>query len=153
VARDLDLNLLPIAFALYDELSVSRAARLLKLHWHRRFDNEPRSRWFRDLLARVFQEDRRSTMPPEPRLSGHPLVARKPVNVNNDYSRLEYWLSHLKRPASCATLSLRKQPRAHEVSPLAVSSVFLPRFARLGPLYGHSSHRAATRQKPSFRAV
>jgi DNA-binding transcriptional LysR family regulator len=37
----------------------------LKLHWHRRFDNEPRSRWFRDLLVRVFQEDRRSTMPPE----------------------------------------------------------------------------------------
>ncbi len=39
----------------------------LKLHWHRRFDNEPRSRWFRDLLVQVFQEDRRSTMPPEPR--------------------------------------------------------------------------------------
>jgi predicted transcriptional regulator len=28
-AKTLDLNLLPIAFALYDELSVSRAARLL----------------------------------------------------------------------------------------------------------------------------
>ena len=28
----------------------------LKLHWHRRYDNEPRSRWLRDQLASVFHE-------------------------------------------------------------------------------------------------
>ena len=28
----------------------------LKLHWHRRFDNEPRSLWLRDQLAAVFQD-------------------------------------------------------------------------------------------------
>jgi DNA-binding transcriptional LysR family regulator len=28
----------------------------LKLHWHRRFDNEPRSIWLRDQLATVFKD-------------------------------------------------------------------------------------------------
>jgi DNA-binding transcriptional LysR family regulator len=28
----------------------------LKLHWHRRYDNEPRNRWLRDQLASVFQD-------------------------------------------------------------------------------------------------
>jgi len=28
----------------------------LKLHWHRRFDNEPRSLWLRDQLATVFKD-------------------------------------------------------------------------------------------------
>jgi len=28
----------------------------LKLHWHRRFDNEPRSMWLRDQLAAVFKD-------------------------------------------------------------------------------------------------
>jgi DNA-binding transcriptional LysR family regulator len=28
----------------------------LKLHWHRRFDNDPRSRWLRDQLAAVFKD-------------------------------------------------------------------------------------------------
>jgi DNA-binding transcriptional LysR family regulator len=28
----------------------------LKLHWHRRFDNEPRSRWLREQLAAVFKD-------------------------------------------------------------------------------------------------
>jgi DNA-binding transcriptional LysR family regulator len=28
----------------------------LKLHWHRRFDNEPRSRWLREQLASVFRD-------------------------------------------------------------------------------------------------
>jgi DNA-binding transcriptional LysR family regulator len=28
----------------------------LKLHWHRRFDNEPRSTWLRDQLAAVFKD-------------------------------------------------------------------------------------------------
>ena len=28
----------------------------LKLHWHRRFDNEPRSVWLRDQLAAVFKD-------------------------------------------------------------------------------------------------
>lgn len=30
----------------------------LKLHWHRRFDNEPRSMWLRDQLAAVFKDHR-----------------------------------------------------------------------------------------------
>jgi DNA-binding transcriptional LysR family regulator len=29
----------------------------LKFHWHRRFDNEARSRWLRDQLTEVFRED------------------------------------------------------------------------------------------------
>jgi DNA-binding transcriptional LysR family regulator len=36
----------------------------LKLHWHRRFDNEPRSRWLRDQLATVFGNDSPATVPP-----------------------------------------------------------------------------------------
>ena len=36
----------------------------LKLHWHRRFDNEPRSRWLRDQLTRTFRDDPRRTEPP-----------------------------------------------------------------------------------------
>jgi len=36
----------------------------LKLHWHRRFDNEPRNRWLRDQLVDIFREDRRDTLPP-----------------------------------------------------------------------------------------
>ena len=36
----------------------------LKLHWHRRFDNEPRNRWLRDQLIEIFREDRRDTLPP-----------------------------------------------------------------------------------------
>ena len=36
----------------------------LKLHWHRRFDNEPRNRWLRDQLIAIFQDDRRDTLPP-----------------------------------------------------------------------------------------
>jgi DNA-binding transcriptional LysR family regulator len=36
----------------------------LKLHWHRRFDNEPRNKWLRDQLIAIFREDRRDTLPP-----------------------------------------------------------------------------------------
>jgi DNA-binding transcriptional LysR family regulator len=36
----------------------------LKLHWHRRFDNEARNRWLRDQLVSAFHDDRRVTMPP-----------------------------------------------------------------------------------------
>ena len=36
----------------------------LKLHWHRRFDNEPRNKWLRDQLIDIFREDRRDTLPP-----------------------------------------------------------------------------------------
>jgi DNA-binding transcriptional LysR family regulator len=36
----------------------------LKLHWHRRFDNEPRNRWLRDQLVALFRDDRRITTPP-----------------------------------------------------------------------------------------
>ena len=35
----------------------------LKLHWHRRFDNEPRNRWLRDQLALVFKDEPAVTMP------------------------------------------------------------------------------------------
>lgn len=36
----------------------------LKLHWHRRFDNEPRNRWLREHLAETFRDDARLTLPP-----------------------------------------------------------------------------------------
>ena len=28
----------------------------LKLHWHRRFDNEPRNRWLREQLITMFRD-------------------------------------------------------------------------------------------------
>jgi hypothetical protein len=44
----------------------------LKLHWHRRYDNEPRSCWLRDQLASVFHEHKWLQPPtgPEPFLHG-----------------------------------------------------------------------------------
>ena len=36
----------------------------LKLHWHRRFDNEPRSIWLREQLAAIFK-DHQWLQPPE----------------------------------------------------------------------------------------
>jgi DNA-binding transcriptional LysR family regulator len=42
----------------------------LKLHWHRRFDNEPRNRWLRDQLVGAFRDDRRITLPPAGSASG-----------------------------------------------------------------------------------
>jgi DNA-binding transcriptional LysR family regulator len=42
----------------------------LKLHWHRRFDNEPRNRWLRDQLIDIFREDRRDTLPPGIEVAG-----------------------------------------------------------------------------------
>jgi len=38
----------------------------LKLHWHRRFDNEPRSMWLRDQLAAVFRDHKWLARPPGP---------------------------------------------------------------------------------------
>jgi DNA-binding transcriptional LysR family regulator len=38
----------------------------LKLHWHRRFDNEPRNRWFREQLGHAFRDDPSRTAPLEP---------------------------------------------------------------------------------------
>jgi DNA-binding transcriptional LysR family regulator len=38
----------------------------LKLHWHRRFDNEPRSLWLRDQLAAVFKDHQWLAPPPGP---------------------------------------------------------------------------------------
>ena len=35
----------------------------LRLHWHRRFDNEPRNKWLREQLAHVFRDDASMTMP------------------------------------------------------------------------------------------
>jgi DNA-binding transcriptional LysR family regulator len=37
----------------------------LKLYWHRRFDNEPRSHWLRDQLMDLFRHDKRATAPPD----------------------------------------------------------------------------------------
>jgi DNA-binding transcriptional LysR family regulator len=37
----------------------------LKLHWHRRFDNEPRNRWLREQVTRLLRDDRRATTPPK----------------------------------------------------------------------------------------
>jgi DNA-binding transcriptional LysR family regulator len=36
----------------------------LKLHWHRRFDNDPRHQWLRDQLERAFRANPRVTVPP-----------------------------------------------------------------------------------------
>jgi DNA-binding transcriptional LysR family regulator len=36
----------------------------LRLHWHRRFDNEPRNRWLREQVARMFKDDPSVTVPP-----------------------------------------------------------------------------------------
>ena len=36
----------------------------LKLHWHRRFDNEPRNRWLREQVTALLRDDRRATAPP-----------------------------------------------------------------------------------------
>ena len=36
----------------------------LKLHWHRRFDNEPRNKWLREQLVSVFKDDLTVTVPP-----------------------------------------------------------------------------------------
>lgn len=36
----------------------------LQLHWHRRFDNEPRNKWLRDQLFGVFKDDPSATLPP-----------------------------------------------------------------------------------------
>ena len=36
----------------------------LKLHWHRRFDNEPRNRWLREQLATMVRDDPSMTLPP-----------------------------------------------------------------------------------------
>jgi DNA-binding transcriptional LysR family regulator len=36
----------------------------LKLHWHRRFDNEPRNRWLREQLATMFRDNPSATLPP-----------------------------------------------------------------------------------------
>jgi DNA-binding transcriptional LysR family regulator len=38
----------------------------LKLHWHRRFDNEPRSLWIREQLAAVFKDHKWLAPPPGP---------------------------------------------------------------------------------------
>ena len=35
----------------------------LKLHWHRRFDNEQRNRWLREQVADVLRDDRQRTAP------------------------------------------------------------------------------------------
>ena len=44
----------------------------LKLHWHRRYDNEPRSRWLREQLASVFHEHKWLQPPSGPEPFLHP---------------------------------------------------------------------------------
>jgi DNA-binding transcriptional LysR family regulator len=44
----------------------------LKLVWHRRFDNEPRSRWLRDQLAAVFRDHKWLQPPAGPAPFLHP---------------------------------------------------------------------------------
>ena len=44
----------------------------LKLHWHRRFDNEPRSRWLREQLASVFRDHQWLQPPAGPAPFLHP---------------------------------------------------------------------------------
>lgn len=46
------------------ELPFDVAGFELKQHWHRRFDNEPRSRWLRERLAAAFRDERASALPP-----------------------------------------------------------------------------------------
>jgi DNA-binding transcriptional LysR family regulator len=41
----------------------------LKLHWHRRFDNEPRNQWLRNQLSVLFKEERTVTLPPGERVT------------------------------------------------------------------------------------
>jgi DNA-binding transcriptional LysR family regulator len=36
----------------------------LKLQWHRRFDNEPRNRWLREQIVKIFRDDPLVTVPP-----------------------------------------------------------------------------------------
>jgi DNA-binding transcriptional LysR family regulator len=43
----------------------------LKLHWHRRFENELRNRWLREELAGIFREDAMATMPPTPAVGSY----------------------------------------------------------------------------------
>jgi DNA-binding transcriptional LysR family regulator len=47
-SRDLAVAALPFEDVVLD----------LKLHWHRRFDNEPRSRWLREQFIRSYADDR-----------------------------------------------------------------------------------------------
>jgi len=49
----------------------------LKFHWHRRFDNEARSRWLRDQLTEVFRDD--PTLPqPNPPVAAPRIRAVRP---------------------------------------------------------------------------
>jgi DNA-binding transcriptional LysR family regulator len=43
----------------------------LKLHWHRRFDNEPRNRWLREQLITMFRDHPSMTVPPPGPAAGH----------------------------------------------------------------------------------
>jgi hypothetical protein len=61
VARDLAAMSPQVAVAL---LPFDVTGFELKLHWHRRFDNEPRNKWLREQLFAVFKEDPAATLPP-----------------------------------------------------------------------------------------
>ena len=61
VARDLAAMSPTVAVAL---LPFDVSGFDLKLHWHRRFDNEPRNKWLRDQLSGVLQGDPAATLPP-----------------------------------------------------------------------------------------
>lgn len=46
----------------------------LKLHWHRRFDHEPRSCWLREQFATLFRDDPSATLPPGSAATGYSSV-------------------------------------------------------------------------------
>jgi DNA-binding transcriptional LysR family regulator len=46
----------------------------LRLHWHRRFDNEPRNQWLREQVARMFRDDPSVTVPPSDSAAEYSLV-------------------------------------------------------------------------------
>ena len=51
----------------------------LKLHWHRRFDNEPRNKWLREQLVSVFKDDLTVTVPPGP------ILRRGRIRLSNSH--------------------------------------------------------------------
>lgn len=53
----------------------------LKLHWHRRFDDEPRNRWLRERLIELFREDHRVTAPVLPDDDSGSVVSRLRVSA------------------------------------------------------------------------
>ncbi len=60
----------------------------LKLHWHRRFDNEPRSIWLRDQLAAVFKDHQWLPPPSARRLFSSRSRTRSSASAGPDRKRM-----------------------------------------------------------------